>query len=64
MANLVKRMPVIIKKLDAAREALAELSDYSDIAERHACDTRVKLSADLREYTDYLEKAKWWRKSS
>jgi len=64
MASLARRMPSIIKKLDAAREALAELAEYENQSELHAAASRVKLQTDLREYADYLESATWWRKAT
>ncbi|SDB03628.1 hypothetical protein SAMN05660653_00164 [Desulfonatronum thiosulfatophilum] len=64
MSDIKKRMPVIIRKLDAAVDALEELihltwdKDY-DVP---ANDSRQKLRTDLLEYSDYLEKAEWWKK--
>lgn len=62
MANIEKRIPGIIKKLDAAREALSDLIDFENKNEILANDSRVKLTTDLREYADYLEKSTWWHK--
>ncbi len=63
MSDITKRIPVIIRKLDGAREALEELihltwdRDYQVPAN----DTRQKLRSDLLEYVEYLENATWWR---
>lgn len=63
MANLTTRVSVIIRKLDAARQGLAELVDLQEnLGTGNAGDSRMKLQTDIREFTDYLEKATWWRK--
>jgi hypothetical protein len=47
-----------IKTLDAAWKALEPLMDGDESAN----DGRVRLRSDIREYLEYLERAKWWRK--
>lgn len=63
MANPKQRIPALIKKLDAAIDALDELGEYCPENERgQHIDSRYQLKSQLREYADYLEKATWWRK--
>jgi hypothetical protein len=50
MANFVKHLPAIIRKLDAAWEALKELADCSDERDKLPKDTRIKLQHDQCEY--------------
>lgn len=62
MANLAKRIPIIIKKLDDARDALSELSDL--IPRKDGCrlvDSRCQLASAISEFADYLEKSTWWK---
>ena len=62
MANLAKRIPVIISKLDGARDALEELSAL--LPRKDGCraiDGRCQLASQISEFTDYLEKATWWK---
>lgn len=47
-----------IKALEAAWRALEPLAD----GEEAENDSRVRLRSDMREYCEYLENAKWWRK--
>lgn len=60
--SLAKLVPQVIRKIDAAREALAELAEHADQEQLHAMDSRVKLQSDLTEYAEYLERATWWKK--
>ncbi len=64
MANLAKRIPVILSKLDGARDALTELADL--MPREDGCrliDGRCQLAAAITEFADYLEKATWWKKA-
>lgn len=64
MADLTKRMPIIISKLDGARSALEELSDLLPREDGcRAIDSRCQLASAISEFADYLEKASWWKKT-
>lgn len=63
MTNAKRKIPALIKKLDAAIDALDELGDFCPENERgQQVDSRFQLKSQLREYADYLEHATWWRK--
>lgn len=53
-----KQVRKAIKALDAAWEAI-ELLSMDD-----PNDSVSRLRSDIREYTDYLERARWWRKAA
>lgn len=62
-SHLAKRIPIILRKLDDAREALEELSDLLPREDGcRAADGRCQLASSLSEFADYLEKATWWKK--
>jgi len=61
-------MSKILKRLDAAREALDDVVyEYCRFTETNPDDVRSdhsvrRLQRDMREVADYLEGATWWRK--
>jgi hypothetical protein len=61
MASLLTQIPKIIKKLDAARNALDELVQLTESKSIPDYDARSKLKTELREFADYLERATWWK---
>ena len=63
MTNLTIQIPKIIKKLDAAREALNDLVEITESKSLPDYDARSKLRTDLREFADYLESATWWKRN-
>lgn len=60
-------MPVIIRRLDAATDALSELMELMseaglDSAEHRARDdARMRLRSDLQSLSEYLERSTWWK---
>lgn len=69
MSRLARRMPVILRKLDAASEALSELDALMRDDPRLAVsreqagrdDGIYRLRRELNEISTWLDRARWWR---